>query len=324
MAYGTSGIFGNGQKSRVSAGSTDVIKTGELLYSDSSIALGTQSVTKSQSGIQAPNGFASHNLTFQLTVTDTTGTTAPSGVASIESVLEKLVIVGKSGRIICDISGVNGEFERWQHRLNSSTQYYTVAPTPTDSAVSTAYSATWNFTMRDLVIPNGEYPLTIRPTYNTVSSRATTLNSMTSTVTSFSIWADFVPLASGVPVQLRTIQVNTQTGIISFGNSIDQVMIYDLSLDVGADSNLSTSNTFNLAVNNNSLIGNADYQVIISKENQSYPITTPHISGFFPFNVLVTQTINGTQKVTLSANVSTAPSVGGNANTSNLYMLEAY
>lgn len=317
-------LFGKGTSTGSSSISGGILKTGQLLYSDSSITLGTSSTTKITTNIQAPNGYNCHNLAFSLNVTDTTNTTAPSGVNSIESVIERLTITGASGRVLASISGKNGEFERWQHRLNSANQYYVTAPTPADSSASTDYAVSYRFNLKDWIIPNSEFPITISPTYNTLSSRASTLNSMTSKVTSFSIYGDFVPLSSGSPSILRTKLISTATGIIDYGNNIDRALIYDISLDVAADSNLSTSNTFNLAVNNNSLLNNTDYNTLITREDTIYPITTPHIDGFFPFNALVPTTINGNDKVTLSANVSTAPTIGGNSSVVNLYMLEQY
>ncbi len=323
--YATNGIFGGQNKSHRAVSNKGILTTGELLYNDSSVTLTTKSITKSQANISAPNGYDAHNLTFSFDVTDTTGgTTAPVGTDNIESILQDLVITGSSGKTLALISGVNGEFGKWQHRLNNPTQYYTDAPTPTNSVVATSYTTTWNFTFTDWVIANAEFPLRIKSTYNTLGSRATTLNGLTSVVDSFSITADFVPLNTGNPSFLRTKMISTSTGIVDFGNEIDRDLIFDLSIDVGTDSNLSHTNTFNVAVNNSSLLNNTDYQNIVSKENTIYPIAIPHIDGFFPINALVPTLLDGNQKIKLTANITSLPTIGGNSGVVNMYMLEKY
>lgn len=318
-----SGMIGNGG-GKNPASQSNIQKSGQLLYSDASINLGASTITKIINNIAAPNNYPSHNLRFHLSVTDNTGTTAPSTVSSIESVLQYVTITGASGKVLGRISGVNGEFERWQHMLNSPNMYYATAGTPGDTNTSTAYSATFDFNLKDWIIPNSEYPISVRVDYNTNASRATTPNGLTATVNAFEIWADFVPLSTGAPTQLRTKLLTTSTGIVDFGVNVDRTMVYAMALDANADANLSHTNTFNIEINGNSVINNTDYQTIITAENSKYPLSTPHIGGFFPFAAIYGGAIDGTQRITLSANVTTAPTIGGVSDVVNLYMLEAY
>lgn len=318
-----SGIGGNGRGGNP-APASGVPKTGQLLYSDATVNLAATSTPKIVNNIAAPNKYPAHNWRIHLSVTDTTGATPPTGVNSIESVLQFVTISGASGKVLARINGENGEFERWQHLLNSPNMFYSTAGTPADTSASTPYNALFDLVLQDWIVPNNEFPISVRVDYNTLASRATTPNSMTSQVVAFEIWCDFVPLSSGSPTMLRTKLVNTGTGIVDYGVNVDRDLIYAMALDVAADSNLSHTNTFNLEINGNSLINNSDYQTIITQENSQYPITTPHISGFFPFGVLYKGTIDGTQKITLDTNITTAPTIGGNANSVNLYMLEAY
>jgi hypothetical protein len=137
------------------------------------------------------------------------------------------------------------------------------------------------------------------------------------------MYADFSP-TSALPVKLRTKLVPTSTGIADFGAYVDRTLIYDLGIDVASDSNLNATNTFYLAVNNNSLLPYTPYQSIISDEQNTYPIPNPHIGGFFPLTVAVKQAVDGTQAVSLKANISTLPTIGSNSNVVNLYMMEKY
>jgi len=123
---------------------------------------------------------------------------------------------------------------------------------------------------------------------------------------------------------IRTKLVPVGTGLQDIGSYIDRKTIVDLCVDVASDTNLSSANSIYLAVNNNALIPYAPYQTIISKEQQIYPISTPHIAGFFPLHVQVPTAIDGTQQVSLKLNLTTAPTIGSNSNVVNLYMAESY
>ena len=105
---------------------------------------------------------------------------------------------------------------------------------------------------------------------------------------------------------------------MDYGGDVDRTTIYDLSVDVSADTNLDTSDSWELAVNGNTLIPSTSYNVLVSREDATYNSSGQHIDGFFPVSAIGANgvVIDGTQAITLTANVSTAPSL------TNLYMIE--
>ena len=317
MAVGNSSVVGRAVGAAAGASPVSVPKSGQLLYSDASLSLGTKTIPKVMTNIKAPNGYPASALTFSLVVTDTVNSTAPTSPTVIETALAALEIDAADGTVLAYIQGINGEFVRWQHRLNND-GFYVASTAPADTTAG-AYTSTFTFTLNHFAIRNEDFPISIKPTYNTLASRATTPQDMTSEITSFQVWSSFIPLAAYTPTVLRTKNLTrSATGILSFGQELDAVKILDLSMDFTADSNLNDSSTFNLAVDNNSLISNTSYVQLIGQENQTYQISTPHIDGFFPFNVSDGNAlVDGKRNITLSANIGSAPTL------TNLYMVEA-
>lgn len=295
--------------------------------STTSLTAATQTITVNN--IKNPNGYAAHNIIFDLNITDTTSTTVPSGVNAVNSAYTSFQVIGASGRQLLNIQPNSGDpFERLQHRLNLANGMYNTSPTPADSATSTTYSSDYIPIFHDWVIYPEEFPLEVKFTLNTLSSRATTLNSMTSTA-QVTMYADFVPLARALP---RTIlRVKPVTGIAAanfdFGTYLDAAPLIDVSVDAGADTNISASNSINVAVNNNALISNTAYQSVINREDYLYSgISSPHIGGFFPLNVLNGMPVLNprAEKDTVEFNFSSQPSASGTTGQANLYMIEVY
>lgn len=314
--------FGNG----VGGGSGNP-QTGYSFFTMSSVALGAVPVPFSQTNIKAPNGYALSNLQVYLSVTDTTGsTTAPVSPASVESVIQQLIITGKSGRPIVVMSGANGEMTRWQQLLNDQ-QIYQSAPTPADTATSMAYTATWNFANKHLVIDPSELSnFSVSGLFNTLSSRAATLNSMTSSVTQFSLAADFVPVSGYVRTMYHTKQFGTSltSGYADMGNQVDDAIITTLAADFGADAKLNASNTFYLADNNNALIPYTSYNAVVAAQQSTSAIATPHISGFFPMQSLYRAAVNGKDSISWKANLAAAPTGAGISGNINIYEAQQY
>lgn len=302
-------------------------QAGYQLTSFSNITLGSSPVSISNTNLRPPNGYPASNLNLLITVTDTTGTTVPSGVNSIESAIQSIAIVGKSGRPLWLAQGTFGELQRWQQLLNDN-ESYSVAPTPADSAASTAYPVTWNVTYKHVVLDPSEAPFSVVLLPNTLSSRATTPNSMTSVITSLTVNLDFVPTQGYVRTIYHTKQVSdSSTGYFDLGPSVDSAMISAIAADFGADSKLNASNTFYIADNGNTLLPYTSYNSIIAAQN-ALPATSSgasnHISGFFPVQALYKAAINGADAIKFMCNVASAPSGGGQANTINLYQAEQY
>jgi len=306
-----------------SVSNSSVAQTSFKFYSSNTVSLTNQIVAQQQYTIRAPNSFPMSNLNFQLTVTDTTGSTAPSGVNSIENTIQSLQIYDKNNTLLASINGVYGEFQRWQRILNPR-GVYQVAPTPSDSEANTSYTATYNFNFGGWIVDNSAFPISVVANFNTLSSRASTLNGMTSTA-QLNLTGDFVPIQGYVKTLLRTKQVSqSSTGIASLGLQLDNAVINAISVDVGADSNLSQNNSIFLAVNNNTLIPNAPYQQVINNEVLQFGSSYSHINGFFPLHTIYGAPIDGRQNVAFNLNIASNPNGGGLSNTINLYMLEQY
>ncbi len=303
-------------------------QTGYKLVSFTNMALGNTPLPFSQTNIKPPNGYALSNLQIKLVVEDTTGSTAPSGVNSIESVLQQLQIVGSSGRPIIVFKPYTGDTTRWQNVLNSG-YIYNVAPTPADSAASTAYTATWTPVYKHFVVDNASElrdGFEISGTTNTLASRAATLNGMSSTIVELSIYADFVPVSGYVRTQYRTknFSTNTTNSYINIGNQLDSAVNTILAADFG--SVLNPSQTFYLAQNGNTLIPYTSNTTITAILSSMATNGNPaHINGFYPMQVLYNAAIDSNQSITWDANIaSSAPNGGGLSNNVVIYQAEQY
>ena len=324
------GIFNKQPSAGISTVNAGQPQTGYKLVSFTNLALGNIPIPFSQTNIKPPNGYALSNLQFKLTVQDTTGATLPSGVNSIESVLQSLSIIGSSGRPIIVFKPYTGDTTRWQNVLNSG-YIYNTAPTPADSVISTPYSATWTPVYKHFVVDNASElkgGFEISGTTNTLSSRATTLNGLASTIVELSIYADFVPVSGYVRTQYRTKNYNTNTtnSYINLGNQLDSAVNTVLAADFGSDSILNPSQTFYLAQNGNTLIPYTSSTTLTSILSSVPTNGNPaHISGFYPMQVLYQAAINSTQAVTFDANIgASAPSGGGISNNVVIYQAEQY
>ncbi len=316
--------IGNPIKTPANAG---IAQAGYEFASFSSIALGSNPVTSSLTNIKPPNNYPLSNLQIIVSLTDTTSTTVPSGVNSIDTAIQQLSIIGASGTPIISMSGNKGEMKRWQKILNNNGSY-TSSPTPADSAVSTAYTSQVEMNFTHLVIDPSEYPLRVSILPNTLSSRATTLNSMTSTINSVSLSGDFVPVSGYVKTLYSTTQVSdASTGYFNLGKELDNGILSAVGADFGADSKLDSTSTFYLASNNNTLLPYTSYNAFVTAENSQPAYSSGdsnHISGFFVMQTMYKATINGTQNISLKCNVASAPDGASQSNTINLYQALQY
>ncbi|MDE1971240.1 MAG: hypothetical protein KGI50_06740 [Patescibacteria group bacterium] len=295
----------------------------------SNITLGANPVQLSATNLKPPNGYALSNLQINISVTDTTGgTTAPVTPASIENVLQQLVIKASSGKPLFVSNGTFGEFQRWQQILNDNGSY-AVAPTPADSATSTAYTVVYSINLKHFVADASElqgFEVGILP--NTLSTRAATLNGMTSVINYVTLVADFVPVAGYVKTMYRTKQITvSSTGYVDLGTQLDRVKLSAIAADFGADSKLNVNSTFFVSVQNVPKVPYTGYQAFINAQNQlpanSYG-NANHISGFFPLQAVYKAAIDGSLLVSYQANIASAPTGGGQSNTVNLYQAEQY
>ena len=320
-------LFGGGSKPG-NVTTNAVPQSNVQLFQSAQITMSaaTQQVTQNQ--IKNPNGLPMHNLNIDFNITETTGTTtAPATVTTIDTAFTNLTITGASGKQLMNINPSSGDpLRKLQHRFNNN-GYYNTPPGGPDTTVATQYVWDYLVLLQNWVIYPEEFPLTVQFTVNTQASRATTVNNLVS-LAQVTFYADFVPLARALP---RTVvRVKPVTGIAAadfdFMTYLDTAPLLDVSLDVGADTKLNATNTFNILVNNNPIVANSAYQNVTNRENLLYPITTLHIPGYFPLNVL-----NGMRTLTpnkdldsVQANFAQVPTASGTNGQANLDMIESY
>jgi hypothetical protein len=293
---------------------------GQLLYDTGTVSLSsTFSNPTIPNSIVAYNGKGITHLHGTLTVVDTPGgTTAPSGVTSVQSVIKQLQFTsvnGKVGEPLMNMDGSLNEITNWQRILNPNGNYQT-APTPTITA-SGAVTTTWDFDIY-YDIPTSLFNLKPALSFNTEGSRATTLNGMTSTAR-LELYADFKSIdVYGNPLyasRLKNIPISdSATGVVQYGTNMDtNVTAYQQAYDFGADSNLSSSNTFNFSLSGQQILNNMPYVVVSSSEANIYPLGS-HISGFFPIKPVDSKIRNYNASYNFSANIASAPYVGDGVN----------
>lgn len=268
------------------------------------------------------NGLPLTALHFQLSVTDTAGgTTAPATLQSLENVIKTFKLQSLNGNYsepVLNMDGTYFNFSRTQ-RLKNPYGYYVSAGTGTATTSGTTTND-YNFDLYFTIRPE-LFPLKPTVTFNTVSSRATTLNGLTSGAT-LTVTGDYTKsLPNGQPsmsarrTRMKFLAASqSSTGTPALQSNWDKsVTIVQQALDFGADGNLSNSNTFNFSLGGQQIFNNKPYQDIINAENAKFPGTS-HISGFFPFGVADLNTnryINNT--LSFSANISSAPYVNSSS-----------
>ena len=305
----------NNVNSNISIGSDSL---GTPIFDTGAISLGSAPKTPTiPNEIVSINGKGISALHGHLQVIDTPSGTAPVAPTPIESVIKKFSIQSINGNIgspIFDLDGSIFNISRWQRIINPNGNFQT-SPTPTIS--TTAVTSDWYF---DLYFDIPANLLGVRPTlqFNTEGSRATTLNGMTSTA-ELTLSADYTNLnAYNQPLKasrLKNIGINqSTTGVVQLGYAVDKnVNVIQEAYDVGADTNLNTSSTFNLSIQGNQIMNNLTYTNITGGEANLYPLGT-HISGFFPFRVVDKNTRYFDSSYNLSMNFASAPYVGSGVN----------
>lgn len=301
-------------------------------------AFGTDALTAStqpQNMVLIANyyGLPLTSLKFSLEVTDTTGgTTAPSGVTAIETVLKTIQLQTKSGVNLLMMDGTQFDLSLAARYLTQG-GIYNPSPIPADSAVSTAYPKTWNIIL-PLSVRASDFPLKLFVTYNTLGSRATTLNSMTSSVNYLNVYGNFSQHAF-VPAMIKTITIpEAATGNINLQQYLDQGKTYlfqayeygtPSTTDATQDNPIGEAGTGITFSRNGSLeVSNAPLQTFIDKENIAFPNTISagvgHVYGVID---LFTTPFTASAATQLSINFTSAPSGAGTASSMRAIWVEA-
>lgn len=297
----------------------------QLVASFGSIALNANTQPQNMVLIQNYNNLPMSSMKLHLSVTDTTSTTVPSGVFSIENVINELKLQTNSGINLLDFSGTLLDISTTSRYLNPA-GLVNNSPTPADSAASTPYTETW-----DIVLPFAVaakyFPLKLFFTASPLASRATTLNSMTSTINTLSLYASYHPISvidqsivnQTIPVS-GTGQINLAPQYLQNRTYYMQAYQYGAVQGSGAtDSPIgATGNGITFTPNGQLYLQNAPLQSFITTENTKYPNTVStgvgHETGMVN---LFTNTFTATASTQFNIDFTSAPSTGGYAGQSN-------
>lgn len=297
----------------------------QLVASYGSIALNAGTQAQNMIQIQNYNNLPISSIKMTLSVTDTTGSTVPTGVNSIENVIQSLKLQTKSGTNIFDFNGTLLDISNVSRYLNPA-GLVNNSPTPADSAASTEYPETWN-----IVIPVSvnakHFPLKLFFTAAPLASRATTLNGMTSTITSLSLYASYHNI-SVIDQQIvtQTLPV-ASTGTINLAPNYLQSRVYYMQSYIygavqsssASDSSIGTTgNGITFTPNGQLYLQNAPLQSFITTENTKYPNTVStgvgHETGMIN---LFTEPFTSTAATQFEIDFTSAPSTSGYSGQSN-------
>ena len=286
----------------------------------------------SQNVVQIPNykDLDISSLTLQLSVSQTNGATAPTGVANIESVIKTLELQAANGK---DIWRLDGSL----YDISDVGRYLTPSGTVNNSpflstTISTTVTSTWNINI-PFGIPASMFPLKLFTTFNTLNAMASTLNGMTVTVNSFTILASYHKI-NPAPVQLKAINIpvaatgnQTLTQYYDQGHTYySQFIVYGNVQQSGASDGAigSTGTGITFSPDGSLYLSNTPLQAFIQKENNTYPNTVStgvgHETGMVN---LFTNPFVASAATQFQIDFTSTPSVAGNANTMRLISIES-
>lgn len=329
MAFGMSNAANNSQGQ---APNVPVVNDQQIV-SYGSVALGGNLL--SQNVVQVPNykNLDISSLTLQLSVSSTTSTSAPTGVVPIESVIKSLEIQSINGKDIWrPLDGSLFDISNFARYLNPAGVVNNSPFFPT--AVSTTATTTWNVNI-PFGINRKHFPLKVFVTFNTLASCATTLNTMTVTVSSFTILASYHDIKPA-DIMLKPISVPiTAAGNASLQQYYDQGHVYYSQIlsygnvqggtTAASDNPIGSTGTGITFTPDGSLyLSNVPLQAFIQKENNTYPNTVSagvgHETGMVN---LFTNPFVATAASQLSVDFTSTPNVAQNTQTVRLLNIES-
>ena len=324
------GLFGNAQTNigQTVNSNNQTEYNGATIVSTATTSL--SSVTQQIALNQIPNfyGLPMTRFNVQINVTDTTGSTLPvtnstSGLVNGASTsVYELIFYGQSGQPIIDMKGGDNDFINVAKLLNA----YGSSQNDVSATYTTTSTQQSTLTFEQLIskeIPASEFPLNPVLILNTVQSRATTLNGLTSQV-SVVIQADYEQ-ASVVRTKLRSYYLTgITTGTLPVQAQLDKsVSVLAQGYYFASDSNLNTTNTFNFSNNGYPLINQYGRSQFISKENVLNP-SNPHINGYYPLSLIYNKAWLSNPSTTLQFNVANIPVINGVSGVIKAHILEVY
>jgi hypothetical protein len=333
----SNGIIANLQNALNKTSTTSASNTGIPAVNDQQIAsfgsytlgsnLGTQNV------VQVPNykGLDISSISLSIELSQVNGSTSPSGMANVETAIKTLEIQAANGKDIMRLDGSLYDISNFGRYLNAAG---VVSNSPIlETTASTTFTPSWNINI-PFAIPASLFPLKLFVTFNTLSSMASTLNSMTVEVTSFKIVASYHKV-NPTPMQLKAISIPVSaTGTAQLNQYLDQGKTYysqfmsygDVQTSSDTDDPIASTGTGITFTPDGSLyISNASLQSFISKENNAYPNTVStgvgHETGLV--NLFVNPYV-ASAATQFSVDFTSTPSVAGNSDTVRLLAVESF
>lgn len=300
MGFSILGIF----KKKGSSGSSVPDLKDQLMYDSGQVNLGASTVPLT------PNVFSPYGkrnlkgMKITFTVTETTGTSVPTGWMPIETALKKFQLSsGKgSGSVLFNMDGTKNDLSIWARYLTFQGKY-TPSTTPSGQAASTTYTYVWN-----LVIPYGINfsDFDLRPEFelNTLASLTTGANALASGTARLQVYGTFTKEAVPTAI-LKAAQVsNLGSGTANLGYNYDKgVVIQSQFLQYGADADI---NTIYFAANGETPeLPNISLQSLIDREDTVYPVSG-HVAGIVN---LFTDAFNASGVTALNIDFASAPSL---------------
>ena len=324
------GLFGNAQTNlgQTTSSNNQTEYNGATIVSTGTVSLGSN--TQQIALTQIPNfyGLPMTRFNIQINITDTTGTSLPitngtSGLVNGASTsVYELVFYGQSGQPIIDMKGGDNDFINVAKLLNA----YGSNQSDVSATYTTTSTAQSTLSFEQLIskeIPASEFPLNPVLIINTLQSRATTLNGLTSTA-NVVIQADYENV-SVVRTKLRSYYLTgITTGTLPVQAQLDKsVQVLAQGYYFATDSNLNTTNTFNFSNNGYPLINQYGRSQFISKENVLNP-ANPHINGYYPLSLIYNKHWNSNASTTLQFNIANVPVINGVSGVIKAHLLEVY
>jgi hypothetical protein len=264
---------------------------------------------------QIPNqkGLPIDNLLFQVeTILSNSGSSAVS-TTPMENAIYEFQLKSRTGDILVDLKGTQFDFTNWQH-LKNNNGLYVSSPTTSLGAGASNVNTSWIFNIA-YGIQASDFPLTPILTINSLTGATGTA---TSGSFSMNVLADFKPVAFARSKLVSKAIPTTTTGVYDYTTYLPKgISVKQIAFNFGADGNLNSTSTFNFALGTDYLLQNTSYLKLINKEQNAFPISTPHISGLFPLFIPKYYEDDNTK---FNANLSAVPSINGVANTSVAYI----
>jgi hypothetical protein len=257
--------------------------------------------------ISNQKGLPIDNFLFDVSTSLSNSGSSAITTTPMENAIYEFQLKSRTGDILVDLKGTQLDFTNWQH-LKNNNGLYVSSPTTSLSASASNVATSWIFNIAYGVQPS-DFPLTPILTINSLTGATGTA---TSGSISLNVLADFKPVAFARSKLMSKVIPTTTTGAYDYSTYLPKgISVKQIAFNFGQDSNLNATSTFNFALGTDYLLQNTSYLKLINKEQNAFPIPTPHISGLFPLFIPKFYEDDNTK---FNANLTSLPSVNGQTN----------